>query len=72
MAGGCFLCATVRPARAVPDHLLEMLRRGRAADGHRAVADLGLTPEHSTVDVVKAVFEWAPVTPLQLVGETAA
>ena len=49
-----------------------MLRRGRAADGHRAVADLGLTPEHSTVDVVKAVFEWAPVTPLQLVGETAA
>jgi UDP-glucose 4-epimerase len=56
----------------VPDHLVELLRRGRAADGHHAVAALGLVPEHATTDVVKAVFEWAPVTPLRLVGETAA
>jgi hypothetical protein len=56
----------------VPDHLLELLRRGRAADGHQAGAALGWTPEHSTTDVVKAVFEWAPVTPLRLVDETAA
>ena len=51
----------------VPDHVLELLRRGRTADGSGAAGALDMTIEHATLDVVKAVFEWAPVTPLHLV-----
>jgi hypothetical protein len=56
----------------IPSHVLELLRRGRAADATSAASVLGCRPAHSTVDVVKAVYEWAPVTPLRLVGEGEA
>jgi hypothetical protein len=56
----------------IPSHVLELLRRGRAADATTAASVLGCTPAHSTVDVVKAVYEWAPVTPLRLVGDGEA
>ena len=56
----------------VPDHVVELLRRGRAADGTSAASVLGLAPEHSTVDVVKAVYEWAPVTPLRVAADEDA
>jgi UDP-glucose 4-epimerase len=56
----------------VPAHVLELLRRGRSADGARAVAVLRSAPRHSTLDVVKALYEWAPVTPIRAAGEAAA
>jgi UDP-glucose 4-epimerase len=56
----------------VPDHVTELLQRGRAADGTHARSALGVVPEHSTLDVVKLLYEWAPITPLHLVGEDAA
>jgi UDP-glucose 4-epimerase len=56
----------------IPSHVLELLRRGRAADATSAASVLGCRPAHSTVDVVKAVYEWAPVTPLRLVDDGEA
>lgn len=56
----------------VPDHVLELLRRGRAADGTAAREWLGVAPEQSTLDVVKAVYEWAPVAVLGRGKEAAA
>ena len=56
----------------MPDHVLELLRRGRTADATRAAEVLGSVPTHRTVDVVKALYEWAPVTPLRVAGDTAA
>jgi hypothetical protein len=49
----------------VPDHLLELVHRGRAADTGLAAEVLGAdAPRGSTVDVVKALYEWATVTRL--------
>jgi UDP-glucose 4-epimerase len=56
----------------VPDHVVELLQRGRAADGTHARTAIGAIPEHSTLDTVKMLYEWAPITPLRLVGEDAA
>ena len=56
----------------MPDHLLELLSRGRTADGGRAREVLGVEPAHSTTEVIKALYDWAPVTPLRLRDETAA
>ena len=56
----------------VPEHVLELLRRGRTADGHHAAEALGVTAGYSTVEVVRAIYEWAPVTPLRLVRDDAA
>jgi UDP-glucose 4-epimerase len=46
----------------LPDHVKELLTRGRVADGGAAQALLGVRPRWSTVDVVHDLFEWAPVT----------
>ena len=56
----------------VPSHVIELLRRGRAADGTTAASLLGGAPQHSTIDVVKAIYEWAPVTPLRPAADGAA
>lgn len=48
----------------IPDHVAELLRRGRAADGSAAAGLLGVAPGHSALDIVKDVYEWAPVAPL--------
>ena len=41
----------------LPDHVIELLVKGRLADASRAEG-LGLVPEHSTLDVVRHVHEW--------------
>jgi UDP-glucose 4-epimerase len=46
----------------VPEHVVELLRFGRAGDGSRAVEELGLGSMHATQDVCKELFEWATVT----------
>ena len=50
----------------MPDHVHELLVRGRVADGSRLRGALSLTPALSTQDVVKDLFDWAPVTVLDL------
>lgn len=42
----------------LPDHVVELLTRGRLADGSRAGDRLGVTSEHSTEEVVRHVHEW--------------
>jgi UDP-glucose 4-epimerase len=49
----------------VPDHVTELLRRGRSADGTRIVEELGFETAYATADVVKDLYEWAPVAHLR-------
>jgi UDP-glucose 4-epimerase len=56
----------------VPGHVVELLRRGRTADGGRARRLLGLRPLHRTADAVAALYEWAPVTHLRVVAGDGA
>ena len=46
----------------LPDHVVELLVKGRLADGGRAAELLGVVPEHGTREVLRHVHEW---------GETA-
>jgi UDP-glucose 4-epimerase len=45
----------------VPDHVHELLTRGRVADGSRAGELLGVRPERSTPEVVEELYAWAEV-----------
>ncbi|MEL7208856.1 MAG: hypothetical protein AAGK32_11620, partial [Actinomycetota bacterium] len=56
----------------LPDHVRELLNRGRVADGGRALEALGIEPSYSTGDVVRALFEWASVVYLEPTREEAA
>jgi UDP-glucose 4-epimerase len=49
----------------VPDHVLELVHRGRTADGSLAHHAIGVEPVSTTPDVVKALYKWASVTHLQ-------
>lgn len=49
----------------VPDHVTELLVRGRVADGSRALSALGLTGMVDTQSVLTELFEWASVTPIR-------
>jgi len=55
----------------VPDHVVELLARGRTADGSKAVEVLGLGRLRSTVEVCTEIFEWATVTPLRVPAAVA-
>lgn len=46
----------------VPEHVHELLVRGRVADGSRAPALLGVDPAHRTPEVIAHLYEWADVT----------
>lgn len=52
----------------VPDHVLELLRRGRSADGGRFEAEVGFHAARSTPEVIRDLYDWAPVTPLRAVA----
>jgi UDP-glucose 4-epimerase len=56
----------------VPEHVLELLRRGRTANATEAPRALGITLGYSTPDVVKELYDWAPVSYLPVGGEAAA
>ncbi len=45
----------------LPDHVLELVRRGRVADGALALEVLGFSPSRSTIDVVRRIFEWETI-----------
>lgn len=56
----------------LPDHVQELLVRGRTADGGRAAATLGVFPATATLEVVKHLYEWASVTYLPVADGSAA
>jgi len=53
----------------IPDHVHELLTRGRTADGSLAAQVLGLRPQHPAHIVVEHLHDWAPLTYLS--GTTA-
>jgi UDP-glucose 4-epimerase len=56
----------------LPAHVRELLVRGRTADGSLAEKTIGVTPESTTPEVVKDLYEWASVTYLRPTAEEAA
>jgi UDP-glucose 4-epimerase len=46
----------------VPDHVTELLRHGRTADGRRCAGLLGAAPDRSTADAIRKLYEWPSVT----------
>lgn len=46
----------------LPDHVREVLSRGRVADGGRAATELDFVAARSTVEVVQALYDWDDVT----------
>jgi UDP-glucose 4-epimerase len=55
----------------LPDHVRELLTRGRSADGSLAGEVLGLEPRLSTEEVVRELYQWGEVTHLAAVTEAA-
>ncbi|MEK7424742.1 MAG: NAD-dependent epimerase/dehydratase family protein [Actinomycetota bacterium] len=45
----------------VPDHVMEVIHRGRLADGSRVKELLGITPTTSTPEVIDRLFAWESV-----------
>ena len=45
----------------IPDHVMEVLHRGRLADGSRAAELLGVSPTTPTVEVIDQLFAWPSV-----------
>jgi UDP-glucose 4-epimerase len=46
----------------IPDHVIELLRRGRTADGSSAAGVLGVPAASTTHEVVAELYEWATVS----------
>jgi UDP-glucose 4-epimerase len=62
--------AVLRRLSAVPEHLSELIHRGRTADGARAAAVLGLVPSR-TPDVIRSLYGWTPPADLKLLEGAA-
>lgn len=45
----------------IPDHVSEVLHRGRLADNGRMRDLLGITPDHGTVDVIDRLYNWPSI-----------
>jgi UDP-glucose 4-epimerase len=56
----------------LPNHVEELFRRGRCADGSRAGEVLALGPMRHAQEILTEVFEWASVTPLRTVTAVAS
>jgi UDP-glucose 4-epimerase len=56
----------------LPEHVHELLVRGRTADGSTGSKILGLGDVLSTVEIVRDLYEWASVTVLRTASERAA
>jgi UDP-glucose 4-epimerase len=56
----------------LPDHVRELLTRGRVADGGLAPKVLGLSPSYRTIEAVHDLFEWASVVFIEPVREEVA
>lgn len=56
----------------LPEHVVELLLRGRGADGALGAAMLGLAPVRTTEQVVRDLYEWAEVVHLDVASREAA
>jgi UDP-glucose 4-epimerase len=55
----------------LPDHVRELLVRGRSADGSSARGAIGVEPQRTTEDVVRELYEWGELTHLPVVEKAA-
>ena len=46
----------------IPDHVAELLGRGRLADGSLAASALGVAPAWTTPQVIDALYAWTAVS----------
>jgi UDP-glucose 4-epimerase len=75
IAGPAWLFARLAAELAgspLPDHVRELLVRGRVADGGHQRDALDVVPQHTTTDVVKHLYEWASVAYLGAAAVRAA
>jgi UDP-glucose 4-epimerase len=56
----------------VPDHVMEVIHRGRLADGSRSMELLGVAPASSTPDVIDRLFAWESVVRITKPVQAAA
>lgn len=45
----------------IPDHVVEILQRGRLANGDRAREVLGISPEMTTIEAIDSLYSWPSV-----------
>jgi UDP-glucose 4-epimerase len=45
----------------LPEHVMELIHRGRLADGGRLTSTLGIRPRVSTQEVIDRLFEWEAI-----------
>ena len=55
----------------IPDHVMELMHRGRLADGGRIEELLGITPRATTPEVIDRLYAWPDIvriTPVRAVA----
>lgn len=55
----------------IPEHVVELMHRGRLADSSRATEVLGFSPRRSTPEVVDQLFAWPSVVRVGSIREVA-
>jgi UDP-glucose 4-epimerase len=55
----------------VPDHVIEVMHRGRLADGGRAAEMLGVSPATTTSRAIERLFEWPSVVRIPSIAAVA-
>lgn len=56
----------------IPDHVVEVMHRGRLADGSRALEVLGFSPANSTSQVIDHLYAWESVVRVGSINEAVA
>jgi UDP-glucose 4-epimerase len=56
----------------IPDHVVELMHRGRLADGSKAQAVLGFEPRLSTPEVIDHLYAWESVVRIGSIHEAVA
>lgn len=55
----------------IPDHVVELMHRGRLADGSKAREVLGFAPQRTTPEVIDQLFAWPSVVRVGAIREVA-
>ncbi|MEN9645697.1 MAG: hypothetical protein RL238_2366 [Actinomycetota bacterium] len=55
----------------IPDHVVELMHRGRLADGSKARDALGFAPQRTTPEVIDQLFAWPSVVRVGAIREVA-
>lgn len=56
----------------IPEHVVELMHRGRLADGAKALEVLGFTPVRSTPEVIDHLYAWESVVRIGSISEAVA